>query len=139
MTVRTTSISVLLVVGLMGLAPMLWAQEDSTPSAAQRQPLSPEQRSAKRDEMRQRWESMSDEERATARNQAEGRRQGRRERWEAMTPDEQAVARERMQTRREGMRERWQAMTPEQRDAARARTGKQQGTGGRQRGGGPQF
>ncbi len=50
--------------------------------------------------MRERWESMSDEERAAAKDRRRARQDQRRQRWESMSDEERAAARERREQRR---------------------------------------
>ena len=47
-----------------------------------------------REAMRQRWESMSDEERAAAKERHQARKAERRQRWESMSEEERAAVRE---------------------------------------------
>lgn len=50
--------------------------------------------------MRERWESMSEEERSAARLKREEIRAQRREKWESMSEEERAAARERKRARK---------------------------------------
>ena len=75
------------------------------PSAEQWQEFSPQERDARREEMRQRMENMSPEQR-------EALKQRLREKAANMPPEERAA-------KREAMRERWERMTPEQREAVK--------------------
>jgi hypothetical protein len=52
-------------------------------------------RNRDREAMRERWESMSDEERAAAKDRRRGRDDQRRARWESMNDEEKAAARAR--------------------------------------------
>lgn len=134
------------------------AQEAPLPPApgtrwAEMQNMTPEQRQAAREQAQQRWEAMTEEERAAAigqRHQAsEERRAAAREHWEAMTPEQREAAmvkreehRAKRAEHRATAKERWESMTPEQREAARAkraaRGGSMRGPGGfDQRPGGP--
>ncbi len=83
-------------------------QGDGQPSPGEQR----EDREARRQEMRERWESMSEEEREAAR----------------------AEMRERRDSRREEMRERWENMSEEEREAMREKrraAGGKRGPGGR--------
>jgi len=53
-----------------------------------------------REAMRQRWEAMSDEERAAAREKKAQRKQQRREKWESMSDEERAAARQKRADRK---------------------------------------
>lgn len=53
-----------------------------------------------REAMRERWESMSDEERATAKDRRLARDEERRKRWEAMSDEDKAASRERRDQQR---------------------------------------
>ena len=67
-----------------------------------------------REERREAWEDMSEEEHNAIREQMRERARVRREEYEAMTPEERAA-------RREEMRERFEGMSPEERQAMRER------------------
>ena len=76
-----------------------------------------------REQMRQRWQNMTPEERQKAQEEM---RQRRAEREKAMTPEQRAEA----EKRRAEARERWEKMTPDERAQARKRMQEQRGPGG---------
>jgi hypothetical protein len=94
------------------LAPGLaFAQTVPTPSgSAPGAPPTAEQR----EQMRQRWQNMTPEERQKAQEQFRARRA---EREKNMTPEQRAE----MEKRRAEARDRWEKMTPEEREQARKR------------------
>ena len=105
------------------------------PALAQEGPIDPDGTSkeewrAKQQERRQRWENMSDEERAAARAEREAANAERRQKWESMSDEERQAARERRGSKggrgmsdeqRQKMKERWDSMSDEERQAARDR------------------
>jgi hypothetical protein len=124
---------------LIGFSPLLLAQDEAPAGSGERPPLTSEEREARREAAQQRWESMSEEERAQARVQRQANQDARREkarqRWESMTPEDQAAARERMQERRDARRKRFESMSPEEQAEARARMQQRRGGEGRRPGG----
>ena len=126
---------------LMLFSGALSALADEDPSGAQpadsisetesqapegRRPETEEERQA----ARERWESMSDDEREAAREQA-------RERWESMSEEEREAARSERGSRGDGSRrERFESLSQEERQAARERMRSRRNTDGR-RGSGP--
>ncbi len=98
---------------------------ENKPAKAERVPehlrhrnrLSEEDRAA----MRERWEGMSESERAEARermrerrrNVSDEERQARREQWQAMTEEEREAKKQEMRAKRED----WQALSEEEREA----------------------
>lgn len=72
-----------------------------------------------REGRRERWQSMSDEERAAMHAERQERRAERRERWESMSDEERAAVQAQRQERKAERRQRWESMTDEERAAAR--------------------
>jgi len=60
----------------------------------ERDAMTPEQREAMRAERRAQWDSLSDEEREARREQMRGRRAEMKERYESMSPEEREAARQ---------------------------------------------
>ena len=88
---------------VIGVVPLVSAQEETPPGDWQA--LTSEERQARRDAARERWESMSEEERAAARAERGARQDERfdqaRQRWESMSEEERAAARAERDARRE--------------------------------------
>ena len=61
---------------------------------AERDALTPEQRDAKRAERRSKWDALSDEEREARREQMRGRRAEMKERYDSMSPEQREAARQ---------------------------------------------
>jgi hypothetical protein len=99
MLIRMTP-SMLILASLFASGPAL-GQDDTTDAQAR---VSPEERQARREAMRERWESLSEEERAAIREERrlarESRREAMRERIENMSEEEREALRERMRERR---------------------------------------
>jgi hypothetical protein len=74
------------------------------------QKMSPEERAARRNAMREHWEKMSPEERSEMRKKM-------KEHWMKMTPEER-------EARRKEMREHWEKMSPGERDQLKRDMGK---------------
>ncbi len=77
--------------------------------------------------MRERWASMSDEERAAFKEQRKAEKAERRQHWESMSEEERAAVRAERKERKAARREHWKSMSDEERAAARHKMGKRKG------------
>jgi hypothetical protein len=86
--------------------------------------MSPEERQAKRAELKAERDAMTPEQR-------EAKRAERRAKWDALSDEEREARREQMRARRAEMKTRYESMSPEEREAARQARGKRENSGER--------
>ena len=101
------AVTALLLLPMGATAQSLDELRDMSPAERQAyvQSLSPEERETLRAAMKERWESMSEEEREAIREKRREMKAKRREAWNNMSDEEKAAARAKMRERRAEMRE----------------------------------
>lgn len=133
-----------LLIPVAGLAQVPDGLEDMTLEQRREyvQSLSGEEQQALREQLRAKWDGMSEEERQAARSKQSERRNANREamrqQWESMSDEERAAARAKRDTQKQKQRERWDNLSDEEKAAARERNrdnGKGQGGRDRQQNG----
>ena len=85
--------------------------------------MSPDERDAKRAELKRERDAMTPEQRDAVRAQRDAKHAERRAKWESLSDEEREAKREQMRSRRAEMRERYESMSPEEREAARQHRG----------------
>ena len=119
--IPTTAIAVTLLAGAFAVnaqTPGEWSERSPEDRRAYRESLSDDERASLREQLRAQRDAMSDEERAALR---EKRRARRDEHWQTMSADERAAAREKMRDARQRRRAAWEAMPEAEREAQRER------------------
>ncbi len=79
--------------------------------------MSPEEREAKRGELKTERDAMSDDERQVMRDRQRASHDKRRAEWDSLSDEERDARREQMRGRRDEMRQRFESMSPEEREA----------------------
>lgn len=109
---RLTAVAMSALLALTGANGALAQDSDAQSARAKARDMTPEQREAARGKANEKWDSMSDDEKAGAREKRDRKRDMQRAKWESLSDEQKAQLREK---RASMNKKQWESMSGEER------------------------